>query len=195
FSTSVDGSFISDSDSKRYGIFQGVDVAGTYYFGSTGDNTDSPIPIGPCNDIDALDDCELPLASWTLESRDMQAGRFFIPIGLPVIRNYNDNPTDPINTAVYPAGHPSAGQQVGTITSWAKIIGQSSGITNNQLHGDTVDFNMSTVLGNTAGMVTGGSYLDGTGAGLYRFELQNDNHTAVDIGFRCVAPVTGTFAN
>lgn len=193
FSTAVAGSFISNGTGKRYGVFQGVDVAGTYYFGSTGDATDSPVPIGPCNNIDALDDCELPLNSWTFESRDMEAGRFFIPMGLPVNRDYNDNLTDPINLPVYPTGHPQAGQSVGTITSWAKVIGQSSGITNNQLHGDSLNFNMTNVIGTTAGMVTGGGYTDGSGGGLYRFELQPNTQTAVNIGFRCVAPVSGTF--
>ena len=155
----------------------------------------SASPIGPCNDTDADDTCDGALGSWDLENKFNDAGRFFIPMGIPVHRDFDDNVGDPINDPKYPTGHPLAGQQVGTITSWAKVIGQSSGITSSQLHSDSVDFNISNLTGGATktGMVVGGGFTDGAGSGLYRFELQDETYTAIDVGFRCIAPVTGTF--
>jgi len=152
-------------------------------------------PIGPCNDTDADDTCDGNLASWDLENKFNDAGRFFIPMGLPVHRDFDDNVGDAINSAVYPVGHPLAGTQVGTITSWAKVIGQSSGITSSQLHSDSVDFNMAALPAgaNGTGMVTAGGFSDGAGSGLYRFKLQDVTSTSVNVGFRCIAPVTGTY--
>jgi len=116
-------------------------------------------------------------------------------MGLPVHRDFDDNVGDAINSAVYPVGHPLAGTQVGTITSWAKVIGQSSGITSSQLHSDSVDFNMAALPAgaNGTGMVTAGGFSDGAGSGLYRFKLQDVTSTSVNVGFRCIAPVTGTY--
>lgn len=146
-------------------------------------------PFAPCNDTDADDSCDGALDSWALEDRPYDADRFFIPMGLPVHRDFNDNVGDPINTAVYPAGHALEGQPVGTISSWAKVIGQTSGITTTQLHGDTVNFNETSLGATGGGMVAGGNYTDGSGAGLYRFELQDESGTSVTTGFRCLTTI------
>lgn len=202
FNTSAAGSVLS-AGTAQYGVYTGVLVgADNRWDLSTNPPTatDSGSPIGPCNDTDADDLCDGTLESWVLENKFNDAGRYFIPMGLPVNRDFDDNAPpllaaiDPINNPVYPAGHPQAGLPVGTITSWAKVIGQTSGITANQLHGDSVDYNMTNIGTNTAAMAVGGGYLDGSGAGLYRFELQTTAQTAVDIGFRCMAPVSGTYS-
>lgn len=186
FSTTVTSSILAAPQAYEVsvGVFDGSLI--TWALGA------SVSPIGPCNDTDADDSCDGQLGEWTIENRFNDAGRFFIPMGLPVHRDYDDNVGDPINVAVYPAGHPQAGTQVGTITSWAKVIGQTSGITSTQLHGDSVDYNMSNIAGTTAGMAVGGGYTDGAGGGLYRFELRQDGYTAVDIGLRCVSRVDDT---
>lgn len=193
FNTSVAGSVLT-SGTATYGVYIGADVAGTLRWDSVPDGADSLTPIGPCNDTDADDLCDGALGAWDIENRFNDAGRFFIPMGLPVHRDFDDNTGDPINTAIYPSDHPLAGTQVGTVTSWAKVIGQTSGITSNQLHADSVDYNIANVAGTTAAFVVGGGFTDGAGSGLYRFELQPQTQTAVDIGFRCVAPVAGTYS-
>lgn len=187
YSTAVAGSVLSGVN--RYSVDIGNPGGAPVSWGTGG----SVSPVGPCNDTDADDDCDGTLESWVLENKFNDAGRYFIPMGIPVNRDFDDNTGDAINTPVYPTGHPQAGNPVGTITSWAKVIGQTSGITSSQLHGDSIDFNMTNIGTATAGMVIGGGYTDGSGAGLYRFELQDSTQTAVDIGFRCVAPVSGTY--
>ncbi len=186
FSTSSAGSVLSGAN--RYSVDIGNPVNAPTAWGSAGTSVS---PIGPCNDTDADDDCDGNLTSWALENKFNDAGRFFIPMGLPVHRDFDDNTTDSINSAVYPAGHPLAGQQVGTITSWAKVIGQSSGITSSQLHSDTVDFNIANLpagADNTA-MTVAGDFSDGSAAGLYSFKLNGITTTAVDVGFRCISPI------
>ncbi len=87
-------------------------------------------------------------------------------------------------------------------TAYTSLIGPSTGITQTQLHEDLIDVNMAEIsrvtnTSNCGGVVGGGSYTAGNGAGTYYFKLhpcEDDTVTSgisEEIGFRCVAPAGG----
>ena len=143
---------------------------------------------GPCIDTSGTFDgtsCDGHLSSWIYDQKSNLASRFFTPMGLPAVVKYISNNADKF------------------INSFFEQIGISSGITSTKLHDDTIVVNQDRLdatlsTGNAsglAGVVTGGSYLSSNGAGTYHLEMiANDNttyNTRVDVGFRCVFPVSG----
>lgn len=112
--------------------------------------------IGPCVDSNSDDACDGGIDSWALEDERNSAGRFIIPMGLPVVTDFNSN----------------FGSS--NIIDFLFEIGPTSGITSTQLRDDEVNFNTAMIASESTGcggMATGGSYLDGSGAGAYALEL------------------------
>ncbi|MFT6071272.1 MAG: hypothetical protein ACJAT2_000454 [Bacteriovoracaceae bacterium] len=112
--------------------------------------------IGPCVDSNSDDACDGGIDSWALEDERNSAGRFVIPMGLPVVTDFNSNFSS------------------SNILDFLFEIGPTSGITSTQLRDDIVNFDTATIAAEATGcggMATGGSYLDGTGAGVYALEL------------------------
>ncbi|PIK15562.1 Ig-like domain-containing protein [Halobacteriovorax sp. JY17] len=141
---------------------------------------------GPCIDTDVDGTCDGFLSTWIFDQKSNGASRFFTPMGLPAVTNYiSDNPGEFINF-------------------FFEQIGISSGITSTKLHDDTIVVNQErldvtnnpTNTDGLAGVVTGGSFLSSNGAGTYHLEMiANDDpayNTRVDVGFRCVFPVSAT---
>lgn len=119
--------------------------------------------VGPCVDSDSDDACDSNIDSWALEDERNSAGRYVIPMGLPVVTDFNTN---------FPASD---------ILSYLFEIGPTSGITSTQMRDDIVVFDSATIAGETTGcggMAVGGSYLDGSGAGVYNLELLPCTDTA-----------------
>ncbi|WP_127716033.1 hypothetical protein [Halobacteriovorax sp. HLS] len=138
---------------------------------------------GPCIDVDSNGVCDGYLTSWIYDQKSNGASRFFIPMGLPAVTTYaSANPTH-------------------LVSMFFEQIGISSGITSTQMHDDTIvvnqnlldDGNNAANTGGYASLATGGSFLKGNGSGTYHLELiptvDPVRNKAVDIGFRCVAPV------
>lgn len=112
--------------------------------------------VGPCVDSNSDDACDGGIDSWALEDERNSAGRYSIPMGLPIVTDFNSN---------FPSSN---------LLDWLFEIGPTSGITSTQLRDDKVDFDTATIaseLTGCGGMATGGSYLDGSGAGVYSLEL------------------------
>lgn len=112
--------------------------------------------VGPCVDSNSDDACDGGIDFWALEDERNSAGRFIIPMGLPVVTDFNSN---------FPSSN---------ILDFLFEIGPTSGITSTQLRDDVVNFDTATIAAEATGcggMATGGSYLDGTGAGVYALEL------------------------
>ncbi|GEM_PF-5646480 len=141
---------------------------------------------GPCIDTDVDGTCDGYLTNWIFDQKSNGASRFFTPMGLPAVTTYiSDNPGEFVN-------------------NFFEQIGISSGITSTKLHDDTIVVeqirldatqNAANASG-LAGLTTGGSYLTSNGAGTYHLEMiavdDPAYNTRVDVGFRCVFPVTST---
>jgi|GEM_PF-2250998 len=108
---------------------------------------------GPCVDSDADTICDSNISFWAVEDERFSAGRFMTPMGLPA--------------------HVSAGSTFSTNYDLFEI-GPTSGITSLQLHDDTVNFNSrviaSDLSGGCGGLVGGGSFESGNGAGVWNLE-------------------------
>jgi hypothetical protein len=136
--------------------------------------------IGPCSDTDTTAPCDTALTDWTIDTLSNSAGRMAIPMGLLIASDYN---TTNLSTD--------------TIAPYMLLLNNSSGLTAAQTHKDTAIFNTATINADATqcgGMAAGGSYLSGTGAGQYHQEFipcdAGSTNKRVDVGFRCVAPVT-----
>jgi hypothetical protein len=112
--------------------------------------------VGPCSDTNADDICDASFSEWKFEEERYDSGRFVVPMGLPVFEDYPlYNEDDTINDYLFE-------------------IGPTSGITSAQLHDDAMGLNTGTIFSdanNCGAMATGGSYLSGSDAGTYSFEL------------------------
>jgi len=136
--------------------------------------------LGPCGDSNSP--CATPLTDWTIDTLSFKGSRIAIPMGLLVASSFQPGTSGLENDPVAP---------------YMKMLNNSSGLTSSQTHKDTVVYNTTTInadANNCGGMVTGGSYLTGTGAGVYHHEFipctTASANKRVDVGFRCVAPVT-----
>lgn len=134
--------------------------------------------IGPCADPDENGICNATaLSEWALASTTNSAGRFYIPMGLPITSSY-----------------PSPGSTSGVVTIANTGLNI---ITTSQLHGDRFSINATPLTSGAlvvpylGGVTFGGSYSStGTSAGVYNFDLIDSfNFTSSNTGFRCVTPV------
>lgn len=133
---------------------------------------------GPCNEGgNGVCDSDF-LTAWILNSESFNAGRFFLPMGLPA---HNDIPTR-FTTST-------------DLNSSLLEIGPASGISSTALHNDTYTINSNNIFGGDrecGSLSAGGSYLDGSGAGNYSLEAtrcyDTDDNSPIR-GFRCVTPV------
>lgn len=139
---------------------------------------------GPCRDTNSDGNCDSFMDKWLIDEERYNAGRWFVPAGLPVHTNFPI--TDPYN-----AGPPSTG----SASPYMYEIGPTSGITASQLHDDAMTINSHYLFatGNGEGaMATGGSYLNGQEAGSYSFEFMpwigapNGYLTIGDISFKAI---------
>jgi trimeric autotransporter adhesin len=126
--------------------------------------------VGPCRDTNSDGICDSFLDKWLIDQERYNAGRWFVPIGLPVYSNFPfDNSVDDANAFMYE-------------------IGPTSGITAAQLHDDAMAINSHYLFASSNGvgaMATGGSYLNGQEAGVYSFEYLpslNDSYAYLTIG-------------
>lgn len=161
----------STTDNFRYA--DGSDLFTVYNFDGNS---------GPCDDTGA--GCGADLSSWLYKTKLFGASYFVTPMGVPLDVSYNTTFS----------GSPT--------TAYTSLIGPSTGITQTQLHEDLIDVNMGEIsrvtnTSNCGGVVGGGSYTSGNGAGTYYFKLhpcEDDTVTSgisEEIGFRCVAPAGG----
>lgn len=132
---------------------------------------------GPCLDVDSNSVCDDGLmTSWLIEdTATYSSTRFNLVTGMPISSNFEI-------------------VQVGDIAiPFLLDIGPSSGVTNDQLHDDTIITNMSAFdgvgAGATGAIATGGGYTTGMGAGTYNAEFLIDAATRSDIGMRCIIKV------
>ncbi|NBV32052.1 MAG: hypothetical protein EBR93_05910, partial [Bacteroidetes bacterium] len=122
---------------------------------------------GPCRDTDSDGECDAYIDKWILDEERYSAGRFFIPMGLPVHVNYNSTfSTDAIIDYTITGGN----------FNFLSEIGPSSGILSDRLHDDVFAPNTHYLYATRTnagfgGMTTGGSYLSGSGAGVWAAEF------------------------
>lgn len=111
---------------------------------------------GPCKDTNADDICDDYLEGWRFEEEKFDAGAMFVPMGLPVHRDFNFfSSTDLVADSI-------------------AEIGPSSGITTANLHDDALYLNTHEIFSdhtNCGAMAVGGSYLDGGDSGSYFFRF------------------------
>ncbi|MBT7609937.1 MAG: hypothetical protein HN576_09280, partial [Bacteriovoracaceae bacterium] len=133
--------------------------------------------VGPCRDTNSDGFCDSFLDKWLIDAERYNAGRWFVPIGLPAHTNYPIlNPFDAVT-------------QIGDFVSpYMFEIGPSSGITAQKLHDDAMTINSHFLFASQTGvgaMATGGSYLNGQEAGTNSFEFlpfSNDSYGYITIG-------------
>tara|TARA_R110002072_G_scaffold64203_5_gene159715 strand:+ start:49017 stop:54398 length:5382 start_codon:yes stop_codon:yes gene_type:complete len=113
---------------------------------------------GPCVDSDSDGTCDSSIPSWALEDENYNAGRFFIPVGLPAHVDF-------------PLNNPTS-----VVANFMSEIGPTSGITSSQLHDDTITINSIQIFNEVTGsecgqMVYGGRHNVGTAAGVWNAEF------------------------
>ncbi|MBI2520962.1 MAG: hypothetical protein HYV97_11110 [Bdellovibrio sp.] len=128
--------------------------------------------VGACVDNYGNDNiCDAPLSNWVLEDTSYNAGRFFLPMGLPAYTLFPEvNPNSRVGKSMF-------------------AIGSTNGITTTDLHDDDVIINSDYLFAsvddisnpaNTNGkstsrgcgaMVAGGGFDDNSGAGVWHFEM------------------------
>jgi len=106
-------------------------------------------------------DCSTDMDSWLLSAESHGATKFYYPMGLP-----------------------ATASAVGTISD----IGTAPATSDN-LHGDGVNFDLSSIATtNTGAFVSGGDWDDGSVAGIFALELLREDTTSnTSTGFRCMA--------
>jgi hypothetical protein len=112
--------------------------------------------VGPCRDVNSDGVCDYYLDSWRYQEKLSSSGRFYIPFGMPAHTNIALKNPD-----------------LETI-SYVSEIGPTSGITGPQLHEDKIKINSHYIYGDIlycGSMITGGSYLDANGAGVWTMEM------------------------
>jgi|GEM_PF-5560879 len=120
---------------------------------------------GPCNDTNSDDICDGALTSWVIEDTSFNAGRLFIPMGLPANNLYGSAlPDSAIGKSMFD-------------------IGSTNGITSGILHDDKIIINSDYIFSSVNGsgttanmrgcgaMIAGGGWNDNSGAGVWNFEL------------------------
>lgn len=154
-----------------YGITEVVDGAGNGYnnYASALSYTIGDFDVGPCVDNIGNDNkCDGPFTDWVLEDTNFNAGRLFIPMGLPAYSLFPEiNPNSRVGKSMF-------------------SIGSTNGITTSDLHDDNVIINShyvfaslddSTFAGGDSrsrgcgAMVGGGGFGDNSGAGVWHFEM------------------------
>jgi len=170
----------------------GADGAASLTYTVATDNVTAPAwdefrvnsTIGPCRDTDSDGECDSFIDKWILDEERYSAGRFFVPMGLPVHVNYNSTfSSDPIIDYTVTGGN----------FNFLSEIGPSSGILADKLHDDVFAPNThhlySTLTNVGQGtMTTGGSYLSGSGAGLWTAEFRP--RSSDGLGFVTVGDVS-----
>lgn len=119
-------------------------------------DTGSKYYLGPCKDTNADDICDGFLDGWRFEEEKYDAGAMFVPMGLPVHRDFNFF---------------STGDQV---ADFIAEIGPSSGITSANLHDDAFYLNTNVMFADhtfCGAMAVGGGFLDGGDSGTYFFDI------------------------
>lgn len=144
------GTLVS-SDIFRYQVFKlgGAPV-------NDSDNPDAVYYTGPCKDTNADDICDQFLDGWRFEEEKYDAGSMFVPMGLPVHRDFSFFSSNDL-TAEYIAE-----------------IGPSSGITSANLHDDALHLNTDEIFAdfvNCGSMAVGGGFNDGGDSGSYFFKF------------------------
>ena len=114
------------------------------------------------------------IADWTFADEFYEAGKFSLPIGMPISNNITTN----VDTKDSPA------------LEWVLDIGPSSGITNARLHDD--GFILNGEEGLSGAIAVGGSYVSGSRAGRWSGELVPSIGFGNDLGFRCILPISET---
>lgn len=114
---------------------------------------------GPCDDLNFDGTCNAddnPLDGWYFDEESFSAGRFIFPMGLPARFDY---------VTSFPTS---------SVADFLLDIGQTSGLTYDQLHDDHIQVNGISIensLNDIGGISTGGSYLSGNKSGRYSMEL------------------------
>lgn len=131
--------------------------------------------IGPCRDTDSDGQCDAFIDQWILDEERYSAGRFSVPLGLPVNVNFPITFAGASRMIDYPYDPGS-----GVISlNFLSEIGPSSGILSDKLHDDVFALNthhLWSTLGTGSergegAMTAGGSYLSGSGAGVWNAEF------------------------
>lgn len=140
-------------------------------YGGTGDYLMDSF-IGPCNDSDGDNVCDLELDSHLFENVSDYSARYFNYVfGIP-ISNAAKATEDAMPGSV--------------INDYTLRIGSTAGITNSQLHDDEIFRIFNNTNGVNGSMVSGGDYASLSGAGVYAFEFLPDAEASSRIGLRCV---------
>ncbi|MCP4914742.1 MAG: hypothetical protein GY909_16615 [Oligoflexia bacterium] len=132
--------------------------------------------VGPCVDADSNGTCDSSIPSWTLEDENYNAGRFFIPVGLPV-------------DVDFPLNNPTS-----IVADYMSEIGPTSGITSSQLHDDTISINSIEIYNNTVSrdgqLVYGGRHNVGTAAGVWNAEFVPENDPGSTANYAIIGQMT-----
>ena len=145
--------------------------------------------IGPCRDTDSDGLCDAFIDQWILDEERYSAGRFSVPLGLPVNVNFPITFAGASRMIDYPYD-PGSGV---VSLNFLSEIGPSSGIVSDKLHDDVFALNthhLWSTLGTGSergegAMTAGGSYLSGSGAGVWNAEfipIRNNARGFVTIG-------------
>ena len=170
------------------------------YLLNVGDSFTLGVAIGPVidTDNDGKSDSHFSAQVATIADEGYNIGYMSIPYGLPV------------NSAWYTSTLAGLGaSQIADQTEFdymkASIaeIGASNGITSAKLRADsiTLDTNSAGAAGTYQPVSAGGSYLNGTGAGVWNFFIAPTSTTIeatsgkADIGYRCVLPIAPDTTN
>ncbi|MGB0453452.1 MAG: hypothetical protein ACPGJV_07030, partial [Bacteriovoracaceae bacterium] len=133
--------------------------------------------LGPCKDTNADDICDDSLDGWRFEQELYDAGFMFVPMGLPVHRDF-----------------PFYESSDSLLTSMAEI-GPTSGITTSDLHDDAFYLNTHEIFADEeqcGAMTVGGGYTDGGDAGSYFFKMIpcSDSHPGFVKGYRIIGDLS-----
>jgi len=146
-------------------------TAGKYQLNNPGNLTDVD---GPCPDVDGNETCwenGEDFESWVIDTEANKANNMYIPYGLPVANNYANSADE-------------------SFSSFTFEIGPTNGITSEALHDDEWIFNtadhLNAASSSNAAILCGGSYENGSGAGVWFMELVKPTSSRTDVGFRCI---------
>jgi hypothetical protein len=150
--------FRGTNDDFKVQPIGGVDDYEIFSVGGAGlvSNDGTQYYQGPCKDTNADDICDDYLDGWRFEEEKFDAGAMFVPMGLPVHRDFSFFSSDDV------------------VASSVFEIGPSSGITTANLHDDALYLNTNEIYSDYTGcgaMAVGGSYLDGGDSGSFFFRF------------------------
>lgn len=138
------------------------------------------LTTGPFNDADANlipSGTDGYLTQWLFSEQLFGAGKFSLPLALPIHSDIDDSETAGVGALLYNS-----------------LLDIGPGISTNRLHDDAIIINSEAVVngGGVGAIAVGGSYLSGTAAGRFTSELIPQNSVSVDTGFRCMIPIEST---